>query len=65
MNTYNVFLDITMSYVLSVEAENEEAARITARKTINDDPYYFARRGTWVNTEVVDVEEEKEVSDDD
>lgn len=57
---YNVYVDITMSYVLSVEAENELAANATARKQINEDPYYFAKNGTWVNTCVYEVEREDE-----
>ena len=57
---YNVYVDITMSYVLSVEAESEEAASASAKKTINEDPYYFAKRGTWVDTGVVDIEEDEE-----
>jgi len=60
MSKYNVYMDITMSYVLSVEAENEEAANAAARKTIKDDPYYFAKHGTWVNTCVYEVEKDKE-----
>lgn len=64
MNKYNVYVDITMSYVISVEAESEENASAIARKTINNDPYYFARRGTWVDTGVVDIEREEVENDD-
>lgn len=57
---YNVYVDITMSYVLSVEAESEEVASAIALKTINEDPYYFADNGTCVDTGVVDIEEERD-----
>lgn len=49
-----------MSYVLSVEAESEEAAEGIALKTINEEPYYFAANGTCVDTGVVDIEEERD-----
>lgn len=57
---YEVYVDITMSYVLSVEAESEEAASAIAKKAINEEPYYFAAQGTWVDTGVVDIEEERD-----
>lgn len=64
MNKYNVYVDITMSYVISVEAESEETASAIALKTINEEPYYFAAKGTWVDTGVVDIEREEVENDD-
>ena len=64
MNKYNVYVDITMSYVIEVEAENVKEASAAARTRINDDPYYFAKHGTWVGTEIVDIEREEVENDD-
>ena len=59
MTKFQVFVDITMSVELDIDAENEEDAKKKALGIINSEPYYHVRKGTWVCSEIDQVEEIK------
>lgn len=53
---FQVFVDITVSKVIDVEAENEEQAKQLAIKKVRDEPYYYARTAdAYVGAKVIDV----------
>lgn len=53
---YQVSIDITVSKVMFVEAENEEQAKQLAIKKVRDEPFYYARTAdAYVGAKVIDV----------
>lgn len=53
---FQVFVDITVSKVIYVDAESEEQAKAIAIKKVRDEPYYYARTAdSYVGAKVVDV----------
>ena len=53
---FQVFVDITVSKVIYVDAESEEQAKQLAIKKVRDEPYYYARTAdAYVGAKVVDV----------
>ena len=53
---FQVFVDITVSKTIYVEAESEEQAKAIAIKKVRDEPYYYARTAdAYVGAKVVDV----------
>jgi hypothetical protein len=53
---YAVSMDVTMSCIVYVNAENEDDAKAIARNYVDDNPSYYAHNGAYVNCEVTDVE---------
>lgn len=61
MKTYEVSIDVTMSVVIDVEAENEECAKLRANHYLVDDPHYYIRKnGNLLSHEVYEVNEVEE-----
>lgn len=58
MKTYQVDLDVTMSLVKFIEANNEEEAKKIALEMIEKDPYYHIRQGAYVDSVITDIIEE-------
>ena len=54
---YAVSMDVTMSCIIYVNAENEDDAEAMAKNYVEDSPYHYVRNGAYVNCEVTDVEE--------
>lgn len=54
---YAVSMDVTMSCIIYVNAENEDDAKAIARNYVDDNPSYYAHNGAYVNCEITDVEE--------
>lgn len=58
MKQYEVSIDVTMSVVIDVEAENEECAKLRANHFLVDDPHYYIRQnGNLLSHEVYEVNE--------
>ena len=53
---YAVSMDVTMSCIIYVNAENEDDAKAMAKNYVEDSPYHYARNGAYVTCEVTDVE---------
>ena len=60
MKNYCVYVDITMSKGIFVDAENDEEAMKKASEMVEKDPYYYGRNADcYVSHEVIDVIEEE------
>ena len=59
MKSYEVYVDVTMSKIFHIEAENEEQAKQIVRDKFTSTPYEAARGAdTFVDFSFVQVEEE-------
>lgn len=53
---YSVAIDITLSKIIYVKAENEEQAKQLAIKKVRAEPFYYARTAdAYVGAKVIDV----------
>lgn len=60
MKSYNVFMDITISKSISIEANSEEEAMKIAEERVNKEPYYYAGcADSYVSSEIIDIYEEE------
>jgi hypothetical protein len=61
MKSYRVFVDITISKAIIVDAESEQEAERLATEKVNAEPYYYAGKADgYVSCEVDDVYEEED-----
>lgn len=58
MKTFFVYVDITFSTSVSVEAETAEEARRLAELKVDDAYQYYAKWGSYVGSEAYDCEED-------
>ena len=59
MKEFAVYVDITVSNVLYVEAESEEEASKIAKEMVEEEPYYYSGCAcTYVGCEVYEAVEE-------
>lgn len=59
MKQYSVYVDVTMSVTVYVEADNEEQASSKVRDMITKDPYELARKAdSYVGYSIESVQEE-------
>lgn len=60
MKSYNVFMDITISKSISIEANSEEEAMKIAEERVKNNPYDYARKADgYVSCEIYDIYEEE------
>lgn len=60
MKKFSVYVDITMSKTIEIEAESENDALAKVDGMIKDNPYNYAQNFThYVTHEVIEVEEEE------
>ena len=60
MKSYRIFMDITISKAICVDAENEEDAMKIAEKRVDKEPYYYAGNAdSYVSSEITDIYEEE------
>lgn len=60
MKNYYIDLDVTTSVQMHIEATSMEEAKKIAQEKIESDTYYYLRNSLYVNTKVVDIQEEDE-----
>ncbi len=57
MKKYRVFVDITYSVSIDVEAENDAQAQEYAEEKVGNDPLFWTRRGAIADIHAYDFDE--------
>lgn len=58
MKTFYVDVDVTLSTQFHIEAESQEQATEIAGKMVEENPNYYAARGSYVEHSVIDAFED-------